>query len=91
MHTDVWHDLTQRVRAAFGHRPATAGGDWHAPQGKWPRWFAAGGLAGVAERSAFGATDPLPSALARVGLLNRQPTLGTGDGNYSSCPFPDIT
>jgi len=33
-----------------------------------------------------GASDPLPSAPGRVGLLNRQPTLGTGDGNYSSCP-----
>jgi hypothetical protein len=38
--------------------------------------------------SAFGASDPLPSAPARVGLLDRQPTLGTDDGNYSSCPIP---
>src|SRR5260370_36112667 len=26
----------------------------------------------------------------QVGLLNRQPTLGPGDGDYSSCPIADI-
>jgi hypothetical protein len=35
----------------------------------------------------FGASDPLPSVPARVGLLNRYPTLGSGDGDYSSCPI----
>ena len=33
----------------------------------------------------IGASDPLPSVPARVGLLNWQPTLGPGDGDYSSC------
>ncbi len=36
----------------------------------------------------IGAPDPLPSVPARVGLLNRQPPLGLGDGGYSSCPGP---
>ena len=39
------------------------------------------GMAGI------GASDPLPSGQARVGLLNRQPTLGASDGDYSSCPI----
>ena len=38
----------------------------------------------------YGASDPLPNVPAKVGLLNRQPTLGPGDRDYSSCPFPVI-
>jgi len=38
----------------------------------------------------FGASDPLPAVPAKVGLLNRQPTPGPGDEDYSSCPMPAI-
>ena len=36
-------------------------------------------------------SDPLPSAPAKVGLLTRQPTLGSGDGDYSLCLAPKPT
>jgi len=34
-----------------------------------------------------GATSSLPRVLAKVGLLNSQPTLSLGGGNHSSCPL----
>jgi hypothetical protein len=34
----------------------------------------------------IGAFEPLPNIPANVGLPNRQPPLGLGDGDYSSCP-----
>src|SRR5438270_8552032 len=44
------------------------------------------GISAERRMSANGASDPLPSVPAKVGLLNRQPTFGLGDGDYSSCP-----
>ena len=40
VHTDISHDLTQRDRAAVGHRPATAGGGPACSARQMgPRWF----------------------------------------------------
>ena len=40
--------------------------------------------------AAHGAFEPLPNIPANVGLPNRQPPLGLGDGDYSSCPLRDL-
>jgi hypothetical protein len=37
------------------------------------------------------ASDPLPSVPATIGLLDRQPMLGPGDGDYSLCPLPSLS
>jgi hypothetical protein len=38
----------------------------------------------------IGASCPLESVRAKVGLLNRLPTFHLGGGNRSSCPIPAI-
>ena len=43
------------------------------------------------EMAGIGATSSLPRAPAKVCLLIRQPTLGSGDGDYSfACPEADL-
>ena len=54
MHTDISHDLTERDRGAFGHRQLPEGAGVRRKANRRDD-FDTGGLAGVAERSAFGA------------------------------------
>jgi hypothetical protein len=44
----------------------------------------------VTRTTAIGAFRPLPSIPAKVGSLNPKPAFDLGDGDYSSCPEPDL-
>jgi hypothetical protein len=44
----------------------------------------------VLRMAGFGTSDPLLSVPATVGLLIRQPTLGPGEGDYSSRRLSDL-
>jgi hypothetical protein len=44
------------------------------------------GLIPIRQMAAFGASCPLPSVWAKIGLLTRLPTFDLGGGNRSRCP-----
>ena len=53
------------------------------PRGQCRSWVDFSRTIDASGTTGIGASDPLPSAPAKVGLLTRQPTFGVGDGDYS--------